>query len=230
MGKTKTAVLEGVKLEEQEQKETMTSKGVSSYAQKRQPTSRGKKYTEAKALVNDAQLYSISEAIELVKKMNYSKFDGTVELHVMLKKGGISKQIELPHTAGKTKVIEFADEKTVEKLKNGTVNFDVLLTTPQMMPKLVPFARLLGPRGLMPNPKNGTIVKSEKDAVKFSQKTVTIKTEKKAPLVHMSVGKVSQDTKEIEANIAAIFKALDVKQIVKAYITASMTPSVKLEI
>jgi large subunit ribosomal protein L1 len=115
-------------------------------------------------------------------------------------------------------------------LEAGKVEFDVLLATPDMMPKLVKFARLLGPKGLMPNPKNGTVIKSAKDADKFSASTLNIKTEKKAPLIHTTVGKVSMDEKQLAENAQAIISAIGSRKIRKAYLSATMTPSVKVAI
>ena len=99
------------------------------------------------------------------------------------------------------------------------------------MAKLVPFARLLGPKGLMPNPKNGTLITDPKKVKSFSASTKTIKTEKEAPLIHTVVGKNSQDDKEIEENIEAVFKVLGGgRQIVRAFLKSTMSPSVKLQL
>jgi large subunit ribosomal protein L1 len=192
---------------------------------------RGKKYVEAKKKFDNSKVYSVSEAIKFVKETSYSKFDGTVELHMIVKKAGISASLTLPHQAGKTKRVEIASDETVEKLKLGKIDFDILVATAAMMPKIVPFARLLGPKGLMPNPKNGTLVPDEKKAKSFSTGTIALKTEKEAPLVHTVIGKVSQDGKELSENLEAIFKAFGgVKQIDKAYIKPTMGPSVKIKI
>jgi large subunit ribosomal protein L1 len=99
------------------------------------------------------------------------------------------------------------------------------------MPKLVPFARLLGPKGLMPNPKNGTLVADIKKAKSFSTGAVTLKTEKEAPLIHTVIGKNSQKDEEIIENAEAVLKALGgSKQIVKAYMKSTMSPSIRLQI
>lgn len=195
------------------------------------PKVRGKKYVEAKAKVNPAKTYPLKEAIELVKKTSYSVFDGVVELHLVVKKTGASARLTLPHSAGKEKKVEVATEATIKKLTEGKIDFDVLLATPEMMPKLVPFARVLGPKGLMPNPKNGTLIPDVKKASAFSGNTLNVKTEKEAPLIHTVVGRVSQNEKELVENSEAIFKALGgTKQIIKAYAKASMGPSVKIAI
>ncbi|OGM02538.1 hypothetical protein A2115_00845 [Candidatus Woesebacteria bacterium GWA1_41_8] len=192
---------------------------------------RGKKYKDAKAKVNPAQSYGIPEAVKLVKETSYSSFDGSVELHIVVKKQGISANVTLPHAAGKEKGVEVASDETVKKLQSGKIDFDVLLATPDMMPKLVPFAKVLGPKGLMPNPKNGTLITDIKRAKDFSASSITIKTEKEAPLVHTVVGKVSQKEEEITDNIEVVLKALGgSRQIVKAFAKATMGPAIKLNI
>lgn len=192
---------------------------------------RSKKYLEAKAKVDNSKTYSIPEAVKLVKETSYSKFDGSVELHLLVKKAGISANVALPHFAGKEKKIEVASDETIKKLAGGKIDFDALLATPEMMPKLVPYARILGPKGLMPNPKTGTLIKTARDAEKFSGNTLNLKTEKDAPLIHTTIGKVSQAGKELVENIEAVLASLGgTKQIVRVYAKASMGPSVKLQI
>lgn len=192
---------------------------------------RGKKYVGAKAKFDNSKVYSVAEGIKLVKESSYSKFDGTMELHIVVKKAGISAQVALPHQAGKVKKVEIADDETLKKIQGNKIDFDILVATPAMMPKLVPFAKILGPRGLMPNPKNGTLIPDPKKLKEFSASSVTLKTEKEAPLIHTVVGKVSQESSELKENIEAIFKALKGgDQIVKVYLKSTMSPSVKLQI
>lgn len=197
---------------------------------RREPKVRGKKHKDASAKVDKNNLYSLREAIKLVKETSYSKFDGTLELHVLVKKKGLNTQVTLPFSTGKEKKIEVASEATIKKLKDGKIDFDVLLTTKEMMSKLVPFAKTLGPKGLMPNPKNGTIIKTKADAKKFSGNSLTIKTEKKAPVIHSRVGKVSQKASELEENTKAIITAIGSKQIIRAHLAPTMGPSVKLQV
>lgn len=192
---------------------------------------RGKKYVSAKAKIEPTKRYTALEAVKLVKETSYSKFDGTMELHIVTKKAGVSANLTLPHMAGREKKVEIASDETVEKLQKGIVDYDILVATPEMMPKLVPFARVLGPKGLMPNPKNGTLVTDPKKAKGFSAGSVSLKTEKDAPLIHTVVGKNSQPDKEIAENIEAILKALGgSKQIERAFLKSTMSPSVKLAI
>ncbi len=191
---------------------------------------RSKKYKEAKSQVDRSKFYSIEEAIKIIKKCSYSKFDGTMELHIIVKKENLNVQATLPHSAGKAKKVEIADDSTIENLKKGKINFDILLATADMMPKLVSFAKILGPKGLMPNPKTGTIIKSKKDAEKFSGNSISLKTEKSQPVMHTVVGKVSQSEKELSENIESVLEAITKKQILKAYLKSTMSPSVKLEI
>jgi len=196
----------------------------------RPPRLRGKTYLAMRAKVDKNKNYSAKDAIALAKETSYSAFDGSVELHLVVKKIGLSANISLPHLAGKQKKIEIASEETVEKLKAGKIDFDVLIATPEMMPGLIPFAKILGPKGLMPNPKNGTLVPDIKKAKTFSGNSVTVKTEKDAPLVHTVIGKVSQPEKELAENLEAIIKAVSEKQIVRAYLKATMSPPIKLKI
>lgn len=191
---------------------------------------RSRNYLAAKAKVDTQKLYPISQAITLARETSLSSFDGTLELHLVVRKEGLAASIELPHQAGRTKVIEVADENTIKKLESGKVDFDILLATADMMPKLVSFARILGPRGLMPNPKNGTVIKDKKDAAKFNVGKVTVKTEKSAPLIHTVIGKLSMKDSDLTENLSAILDGVNRRQIVKAFVKATMGPSVKLQV
>ncbi len=228
MGKTKNVVMGA---------ETTSTK-VDKYAAKKEEAKaaahvapkHGRNVLSMRGKVDHNRTYSLSEAIALVKETSFTKFDATVELHARVRKENLSVQVTLPHGSGKTKKVEFATDATVAALESGKINFDVLLATADMMPKLVRFAKLLGPRGLMPNPKNGTLVKDEKAVEKFSTDAITVKTEKSAPLLHLAVGKVSMADKDIQANIEAVVNAVNPKQVTSAFISSTMGPSVRLAI
>lgn len=200
-------------------------------ARQRQEHHRGKKYLEARAKVDPKKTYTVSDAAKLLKETSTSKFNGSVELHLVLVKDSINSRVELPYSTGKIRKVEVASDETVEKLKAGKIDFDVLLASPDMMPKLVPFAKLLGPKGLMPNPKNGTLVADPRKSVEsFSGNHIMVKTEKTALLTHNVVAKVGQPEKEIEENLAAVIKNVGEKNVKKAIVAASMGPGINIAI
>lgn len=191
----------------------------------------GKKYLAASAKIDPQKSYSITEAAKLVKETSKTRFLASVELHLVLLKDKINMQVDLPHSAGKSKKIEVATNETIAKLQSGKVDFDVLLATPAIMPKLVPFAKLLGPKGMMPNLKNGTLTDDPKKAAeKFGENSVNIRTEKSAPLIHIVVAKVNQPEDEIVHNIKAVINAVGAKQVKKAAISSTMGPGIRLSV
>ena len=191
---------------------------------------RGKKYTLARAKIDPNLTYAAGEAAQLIKETSTSAFVGSVEMNIVLFKDKLgSSQVNLPNSSGSSKKVEVADEETLKKLAAGKVDFDVLLTTPAMMPRLVPFAKLLGPRGLMPNPKNGTLVDDpEKAKENFGGNTLYLKLQKGAPLLHLLIGKVDQEDKALAENMLAVLDTVGRSNIKKAVVSASMGPSVKL--
>lgn len=193
--------------------------------------SRGKKYLEAKAKIDKNKLYSIEEAINLLKKIKYAQFDETVELHLNVKEVGIKGEVELPYGTGKQKKVAVVDEKLLADLEKGKIDFDVLITHPQYMPRLVKYAKILGPKGLMPNPKNGTISTNPYEtAKKFQSGLIRFKTESKFPLIHQPVGKLSFPKENLVANVKAFISAVGKNKIEAAFIKSSMSPSIKLSL
>jgi large subunit ribosomal protein L1 len=196
---------------------------------KRTAKVRGKAYQKVRKMVDPNKLYSLKEAVKLVKEVSLSKFEGKVEAHVTILDIGNAGEIVFPHLEASSKKIVILNDAILTEIKDGKVNFDIIIATPVTMPKLLPFAKLLGPKGLMPNPKNGTLTDKPEEAVKkLSVAKTVIKTEKKAPVVHIIVGKVSQDAKEIEANVEELIKVIKAQKIKKLALCPTMGPSVKV--
>lgn len=193
----------------------------------------GKNYREAAKLVEADKLYDLEEAIELAQKTSKVKFDASLELHVNL--GVDPKQADqmvrstvvLPAGTGKTTRVavitkkadeakkagaDLAGEDTlIAAIEKGKIDFDVLITTPEMMPTLAKLAKVLGPKGLMPNPKSGTVTTDVTKAVKEAKAgKVEFRIDKQA-IVHQAFGKVSFKAEDLVGNgktlIAAIMKA-----------------------
>lgn len=197
---------------------------------KKKGRARGKKYQEKRSLVDKTKEYAVSDAVELVKKMNFTKFVGTVEAHLEVKEAGTNATLTFPHSTGKSVRVEIVSEEVLEKIGKGIVEFDILIARPEDMKDIAKFARVLGPKGLMPNPKNGTVTPTpDKRKKELEAGAVTLKTEKKAPLIHTVVGKLSMSEKELTENVQALLNAFDTKAV-KLYICASMSPSVRVAI
>jgi len=192
---------------------------------------RGKKYQAAKKKVDVTKYYPLKEAVKLVKDTSFSKFDGKVEAHVTVFDIGNVGEITFPHLESVGKKVVVLNDTILAEIKDGKVNFDILIATPSTMPKLLPFAKTLGPKGLMPNPKNGTLADDPESAVKkLSVAKTIIKTEKKSPVIHIIVGKVSQATEELIANVDELIKVVKSNKIKKLALCATMGPCVKVEI
>ena len=189
---------------------------------------RSKPYQTAKSKVDTSKFYPLSDAIKLLRDISLTKFDGTVELHLVLKDKSVSKEVDLPHSTGKTRKVAIADDKTLAQIEKGQINFDILYASPDQMSKLVKYAKILGPKGLMPNPKTGTVVVNPEEAIKkqTAKNTVFLKTEKSAPLIHTIVGKLSASDQQLITNIQAILTSLP--QISKAVLKSTMSPAIRL--
>lgn len=189
-----------------------------------------KRYKENSTQVSKNTNYPLSKALELLKKLKSTKFDETVELHVNVTETGISGTINLPHGTGKKRVVKIVDEATLEQIEKGKIDFDVLVARPDMMPKLAKVARVLGPRGLMPNPKNGTISPKPEEVVeKLSAGQMTFKTEAKAPIIHISVGKLSFSESQLSENIKVFTNSVQKTRIKKLILKSSMSPAIKVD-
>jgi large subunit ribosomal protein L1 len=192
---------------------------------------RSKNYLTAKKKVKTDNYYPIKEAVKLVKDTSLSKFIGKIEAHIVIAETGSLGEINFPHLETASKKVVILNDTILKEIKDGQINFDILIATPATMPKLLPLAKVLGPKGLMPNPKNGTLTDKTEAALKKLSATKTIlKTEKQAPVLHLVIAKTDQPTKEIEDNLNELFNTLKDKKIKKATICATMGPSVKIKI
>lgn len=192
---------------------------------------RGKKYLAAKAKIDATKFYPLTEAIKLVRETSLSKFVGNLEAHILIKQPGDFGEVKLPYFKGKAKKVVIADEKIVEEIKAGAINFDILLASPKIMPKLVPLAKILGPKGLMPNPKNGTLIENPEKAVdRFGGNEIKVRSEKKIPVIHLVLGKLDQKDEELKENVETLLKIFGPGQLLKLVLKATMGPAVKIKV
>ena len=207
---------------------------------------KGKKYVEAASKVEKAKLYSKEDAVKLVKETSTAKFDESVELVLRLnldtKKADqqLRGATVLPNGIGKTKEAGadyVGDTDMIEKIeKENWFDFDVMIATPDMMPQLGKIGRILGPRGLMPNPKTGTVTMDTKRAVEDVKKgRVEYRTDSYGN-VAVSIGKVSFDAEKLLGNLEAFVgliiktkpSAVKGKYIKNISISTTMGPGIKV--
>ena len=193
---------------------------------------KGKRYTESAKLVNKNEAYSVNEAIELVSKTASAKFDESVEVHTRLGVDGrnadqqVRGVVVLPHGTGKTfKVFVLAKgdnadaaekagadvvggEEMIAKIQQGWLDFDVCITTPDMMPIVGRVAKILGPKGLMPNPKSGTVTTNVAKAIQDVKAGKVEYRLDKNNIIHVMVGKVSFGAEKLTDNFNTVMEAI----------------------
>jgi large subunit ribosomal protein L1 len=196
----------------------------------------GKKYTAALAKVDIDKVYSAHEAVALAKETSFTKFDATIEVHMRttLDSRQADQQLRdvvvLPHGLGKTvRVLVFAqgegavaaraagadlvadDDETMKKIEGGMLDFDVAIATPDAMGKVGRLGRVLGPRGLMPNPKAGTVVSAQdiERAIKEAKAGRVEFRLDKTNNIHVSIGKASFEVNKLVENYAALMDAIN---------------------
>ncbi|MCM3710486.1 50S ribosomal protein L1 [Sporosarcina luteola] len=222
---------------------------------------RGKKFTEAAKLVDRTQVYDMKEAIELAKKTSTVNFDATVEVAFRL---GIDTRkndqqirgaVVLPNGTGKTqRVLVFAkgeklkeaeaagadyagDAEFITKIQQGWFDFDVIVATPDMMGEVGKIGRVLGPKGLMPNPKTGTVTFDVAKAVAEIKAGKVEYRADKAGIIHAPIGKASFDNEKLEENFKTVFETIQKAKPAAAKgtymksvnITTTMGPAVKVD-
>ena len=224
----------------------------------------GKKYLEAKAKVDQEKLYTPEQAIKLVKETSFTNFDSTIEVHMRM---GLDPRqadqqlrdvVVLPNGLGKTiSVLVFAqgegaaaakaagadhvadDDEWIKKIQDGFTDFDVAISTPDMMGKAGKLGRVLGPRGLMPNPKAGTVVpaKDLPRAIKEAKAgRVEFRLDKTAN-IHVPIGKASFSVEKLTENLATLMVAIKKARpaaakgsyVKKVSLTSTMGPGIKID-
>jgi len=205
----------------------------------------GKKYLEAAKQISRAESYSPREAVELVKKTSTCNFDATVEIHMRMSLDSrqadqqVRGVVSLPHGTGK-QVNHVADDDLMKQIEEGWMEFDATIAIPQMMGKVSKLGRILGPRGLMPSPKAGTVVDPEdvgRVIDELRQGRVEFKMDKTAN-IHIPIGKVSFDAEQLWENFATLMDAMrrarpsgaKGQYIKKIVMTSTMGPGVKVDI
>ena len=224
---------------------------------------RGKKYQEAAKQIDRSQLYEVSDAVALVKKTAFAKFDETIEVHIRTGCDGrhadqqIRGAVVLPHGTGKTvRVLVFAkgakaDEATaagadfvgaeelIPKIQNeGWLDFDVVVATPDMMSVVGRLGRVLGPKGLMPNPKSGTVTMDVTKAVNDIKAGKVEYRLDKSNIIHVPVGKASFSEEQLNENFSTLMGAIAKArpstlkgQFMKSIVIApTMGPGVKVNV
>jgi large subunit ribosomal protein L1 len=219
---------------------------------------RGKKYREAEEKIDRQKAYPLDESIKLLKEASYAKFDQTVEMSInlnILQKHTVRDTVALPFGTGKkVRVLVFAkadkakeaqdagadfvgDDDLVEKIKGGWFDFDVAVATPDMMKSVGKIGQLLGKRGLMPNPKTGTVTNDIKRTVGELKKGRVEFRADKTGIIHLGIGKISMDDSALVENIKALYEGVlhkrpsDLKgeYIKSMFVSATMSPGIKID-
>lgn len=223
---------------------------------------KSKKFREVAKLLEKDKIYTLKEAIELATKTSTTKFDATVEIHVRLgvdprqADQNIRDSLVLPAGTGKTvRVAVFAEDDVakealkagadiagedtfLKQLDKGEVNFDILIATPNMMAKLSKYARILGPKGLMPNPKSGTVTTDVAKAISQSKAGKVEYRVDSTGIVHLGVGKVSFGAEKLGKNLDAVFASLKSNKptsikgtyVKSITVSTSMGPGIKVNL
>ena len=222
---------------------------------------RGKKYQDALKKVDSKKEYAVDAAVDLVKEIDFANFDATVEvafnLNVDTKQADqqLRGAVVLPNGTGKDQtVIVFAkgenakaaqeagadfvgDQDLVEKIQDGWLDFDVAIATPDMMPQVGRLGRVLGPKGLMPNPKVGTVTPNVAQAVKNAKAGQVQFRADKAGIIHAPIGRASFEAERLQKNLAAIIDQLNKlkpasakgQYLCKVSVSSTMGPGVRVD-
>lgn len=191
---------------------------------------RSTRYTHVRALVDKTKVYPLTQALDLVRKTSLTRFDATVEMHINTEELGIRGSVTLPYGTGKQLKVAVVTNELLADIEKGKINFDVLISSPSFMPKLARLAKVLGPKGLMPNPKSGTISENPEEAAKKFSGTLQYKTEAEFPIIHTIIGKVGFENKKLEENFWSLINAIGAEKIKSVFLKSTMSPSVRVKL
>lgn len=221
------------KVERQAEKSAKISK-----SSKKVVSARSRKYRMVKSLLARGRSYPLAEAIELAKKVSLSKFDGSLELHLNLakKKGKATTEttrgvLHLPNGTGKKVKVLVLDEAKIEEIaKTKKIDFDVAIAAPALMPKVAKIARILGPKGKMPDPRAGTVTDHpEKIMADIQHGRVEYRVDDTRN-VHLLIGKISWDLQKLQENAKVVFAAFPIFRLTSATLSPSIGPSVAIDL
>ncbi len=209
----------------------------------------GAKYKDAISKVEKDKKYTPTEALDLLEKTSYTKFDPTVEVHINVTQKNLRGSVTLPHPIGEKKEKKYlvftekkglegknvilADDSTIDNIVTGRLkpnrDFNAVVASAKFMPQLAKVAKVLGPAGMMPNPKSGTITEDPtsllgggaSDAYEF-------RSDPTAPIIHTKLGKLSEKDK-VEENLKALILAIGPSKVKKATVKSTMSPGIKLD-
>lgn len=220
-----------------------------------------KRITKIREII-DQEIYSLDQAISIIKKIGTAKFLESVEAHISLNidpkyaNQQLRTSLVLPNGTGKSLKIAVLDDPNnieearlagadiagsddlIEEISSGKLDFDILITTPQLMPKLAKLGRVLGPKGLMPSPKSGTVTQNIKDSInEFKRGKLEYRADKTG-IVHLSFGKVNFTEEQLKENLLAVYNSVEKnkptgvkgKYFKSFYICTTMSPSIELDL
>jgi large subunit ribosomal protein L1 len=219
----------------------------------------GKKYEAASKKVDREQSYEPQAACQLVKEVHYTKFDETVELHVRLnlkKSQTVRDTLVLPHQfKAEKKILVFCkpekekealeagaafvgSDELIEKVKGGWLDFDVAVATPDMMKDVGKLGMVLGRKGLMPNPKTGTVTHDLKAAVAELRKGRTEFRTDKSGIIHLAIGKTSMEAAQVAENLGTVVEEIQRRRpadakgdfVASVFLTSTMGPGVRVAV
>src|SRR3989344_3255663 len=212
----------------------------------------GAKYKKAVEVLEKDKLYPAKEALALLAKTSYTKFDPTVEVHINVTQKNIRGSVNFPHPIGPKKEKKYlvftdkhltidnkhvtvASDTAIEEIVSGKLkpgrDFNAVIASPKFMPLLTKAARVLGPAGMMPNPKNGTITDDpEKLIGEGASDSYEFRSDPTAPIVHTKLGKLSAKPDALEENLKALITAIGTSKIKKAVIKSTMSPGIKIDV